>query len=337
VTAPPPPRRNLLTDVAGLAVGHATDLALGSGVTAILFDAPTITGVSVMGGAPVGFDIGMLDPSNTVERIDAVVLAGGSVFGLDAAGGVQAVLRTLGRGVVFAGFPVPVVSGANLFDLANGGEKTWGAFSPYRELGWAAAQAASHAEFDLGSVGAGTGATTASVKGGLGSASGVTSAGHTVAALMACNAVGTPLIGDGPHFWAAPFEVAGEFGGLGLPPAIGPADATLRLKRRRSPATTIGIVATDAVLTRAQAHRLAVMAHDGLSRAVLPAHAPMDGDTIFAAGTGKRALADPLAELTELGHVAAIAVARAVARGVFEATTLPHPHAQPSWRERFNR
>lgn len=329
------PRRNLLTDVAGLSVGHAGDLALGSGATAILFDAPTVAAVAVLGGAPGGRDIAMLDPAMTIERIDAVVLSGGSSFGLDAAGGVQAALRAAGRGVVFGGFPVPLVSAAILFDLANGGDKAWGRFSPYRDFGWEAAQAAQHGAFALGSVGAGTGATTASVKGGLGSASAVTSAGHTIAAIVACNAVGTPLVGDGPHFWAAPFEVGAEFGGLGLPARIGPADVAMRIKRRRSPATTIGLVATDAVLTRAQAHRLAIMAHDGLARAVLPAHAPMDGDTMFSAATGKRALADPVGELTELGHAATLVVARAVARGVFEATALPHSIAQPAWRDRF--
>jgi L-aminopeptidase/D-esterase-like protein len=333
--SPPAPRLNLLTDVAGLTVGHATDTALGSGVTAVLFDTPAVTAVSVQGGAPGGRDTGMVDPSASIERIDGVVLSGGSTFGLDAAGGVQAALRAAGRGVVFAGYPVPLVSAAILFDLGNGGDKGWGRFSPYRDLGWAAAEAARHGPFPLGSVGAGTGATTATIKGGLGSASAVTSAGHTVAAIIACNAVGTPLIGDGPHFWAAAFEQDGEFGGLGQPATITAKDLAPRLKKRRTPATTIGLVATDAVLTRAQATRLAIMAHDGLARAVLPAHAPMDGDTLFATATGKRALADPLAELTELGHVATLVVARAIARGVHAATRLPQPDTQPAWRDRF--
>ncbi len=338
MTAPPPsPRLNLLTDIVGLTVGHATDPALGSGVTAILFDTPSVVGVSILGGAPGGRDIAMLDPSMTIERIDAVVLSGGSIFGLDAAGGVQAALRASGRGVVFAGYPVPLVSAAILFDLANGGDKAWGRFSPYRDLGWEAAQAAAHGAFDLGSVGAGTGATTASVKGGLGSASTTTSAGHSIAAIVACNAVGTPLIGDGPHFWAAPFEHEGEFGGLGMPAVVAASDLTPRLKRRRAPATTIGLVATDAVLTRPQSTRLAIMAHDGLARAVVPAHAPMDGDTMFAAATAKRALADPVGELTELGHAAALVVARAIGRAIFAATALPQPDTQPTWRDRFGR
>jgi L-aminopeptidase/D-esterase-like protein len=176
------------------------------------------------------------------------------------------------------------------------------------------------------------GATTATVKGGLGCASTVTAGGFTVAALVAVNALGSPLIGDGPWFWAAPFEVGGEFGGLGWPAAMAPSATALRVKGRPQPATTIGIVVTDAALTKAQAHRVAIMAHDGLARAVLPAHAPMDGDTIFAASTGARPLAGP-GDLTELGHAATVVFARAVARGVFEATSFPG--GQPSWRDRF--
>ncbi len=325
---------NLLTDIPGLLVGHATDLALGSGVTAIVFDAPCVASVCVLGGAPGGRDAAMLDPSGSIERIDAVVLSGGSAFGLDAAGGVQAMLRQAGRGGVFAGQPVPLVAQAILFDLANGADKDWGVFSPYRDFGYAAAVAAAAGGFALGTVGAGTGAATASCKGGIGSASATTAEGHTVAAIAAVNAMGSPLIGGGPHFWAAPFERAGEFGGRGWPAVITPADLAYRIKHRaEAPATTIGLIATDAALTKAQAHRLAIMAHDGLARAVLPAHAPMDGDTIFAVSTGRRAMTHPVAELTELGHVATQVFARAVARGVFEATSLPHADAQRAWSD----
>ena len=325
---------NALTDVAGLTVGHATDAALGSGVTAIVFNQPAMASVCVLGGAPGGRDIEMLDPARSVERVDAIVLSGGSAYGLDAAGGVQAWLRAAGRGAMFAGQRVPLVPQAILFDLANGGDKDWGRFSPYRELGWAAADAGSGA-VRLGSVGAGAGATTAACKGGLGSANAVTSAGHTIAAIVAVNALGSATVGDGPCFWAAPFEVAGEFGGLGLPPAFSVADLALRSKLGNAPATTIGLVVTDAVLTKAQAHRLAVMAHDGLARAVQPAHAPMDGDTMFAASTERRPLGDAAFELLELGHRAAQVMARAIARGVFEAAALPHAGAQPAWRDLF--
>ena len=174
------------------------------------------------------------------------------------------------------------------------------------------------------------------LKGGLGSASAKTSQGHTVAAMVAVNAVGSPLVGDGPHFWAAPYEVNAEFGGRGMPVQVSAADLRPRLKGAplSGTATTIGLVATDAILTKAQAKRLAIMANDGLARALLPAHAPSDGDCVFAAATGRRAMADA-SELTEIGHVATLVMARAIARGVFAATALPYPGALPSWRDRF--
>ena len=351
-------RQNLLTDVAGLAVAHADDAGLGSGVTVILFDCPSVAAVSIPGGAPGGRETSMLGPEMTVEAVDAIVLSGGSAFGLDAASGVQAALREQGRGFAVGDVRIPIVPQAVLFDLANGGNKDWGRYPPYRELGYRAACAASAGVasesrrdrgaqdlsppdispgaspriFPLGSVGAGMGATTATVKGGLGSASAVTPSGHTVAAIVAVNAIGSATIGDGPAFWAAPFEQDGEFGGLGWPAAI---DASPRLKGGPGTGTTIGLVATDARLTKAQAMRLAIMAQGGLARAVLPAHAPLDGDTIFAAATGRRPLADPLAELTDLGIAAIAVMARAIARGVFAADSLAVAGAQPSWRERF--
>jgi L-aminopeptidase/D-esterase-like protein len=327
-----------VTNIPGIHVGHTTDPALRSGVTVVLFAQACVASVVVLGGAPGGRELGFLHPDMTVERANALVLSGGSAFGLDAAGGVQAALREDGRGFAVADTLVPLVPlvpQAILFDLANGGNKAWGRFSPYRELGYAAARAASGGPVALGSVGAGTGAGTATVKGGLGGASMVTASGHTVAALAAVNAVGSPLVGDGPWFWAAPFEIDGEFGGLGWPARFDSTATELRVKGRPQPSTTIGVVATDATLTKAQAKRLATMAHDGLARAVLPAHAPMDGDTIFAAATGARPLADPIRELTELGHAATCVFARAVARGVFEATSFPG--GQPSWRDRFGR
>ena len=326
---------NLLTDVPGLAVGHATDLALGSGVTAILFDRPATASVAVLGGAPGGRDTGLLDPGMSVEQVDAIVLSGGSAFGLDAAGGVQAALREAGRGFSVGGALVPIVPQAILFDLLNGGDKEWGRVPPYWELGHAAARAAAGGGFALGTVGAGTGATTATVKGGLGSASAIAESGHVVAAIVAVNALGSPLIGEGPHFWSAPFERDAEFGGLGWPARFEPRHAALRVKGGRATSTTIGLVATDATLTKAQAHRLAVMAHQGLARALLPTHAPLDGDTLFAAATGGRALADPLADLTAIGHAAAVAMTRAVGRGVHAARALPVANAQLCWHDRF--
>ncbi len=328
--------RNLLTDVPGIAVGHATDLKLGSGVTVVLFDTRAVASCVVLGGAPGSRETALLEPEMTEQQIDAVVLSGGSAYGLDAAGGVQAMLRAQGRGVRVRGAVIPLVPGAILFDLANGGDKDWGVFSPYRELGYAAAQAAGHGDFALGTVGAGTGATTATAKGGLGSASAVTATGHVVAAIAAVNAIGAVTIGDGPHFWAAPFEVGAEFGGCGWPAKITADQLALRTKGMapRATATTIALIATDAVLTKSQAKRLAIMANDGLARAILPAHAPFDGDTIFAAATGQRPMRSD-SDLTEIGHVATQVMARAIARGVYEAEPLPYPGSMPSWKTRF--
>ena len=330
-TAASAPRLNLLCDVPGVLVGHATDLALGSGVTAVVFEAPAVASGLVLGGAPGGRDTALLDPGMSVAAVDALVLSGGSAFGLDAAGGVQAALREAGRGFAVGNARIPIVPQAILMDLNSSGNKAWGRFPPYRDLGYAAARAAAAGGFALGSVGAGAGATTATAKGGVGSASAVTQAGHTVAALVAVNAIGSALIGAGPHFWAAPFEVGDEFGGLGWPAAI---DTSLRTKGMATPGTTIGVIATDAVLTKAQAYRLAIAAHDGLARAVLPAHLPMDGDTLFTASTGRRPLDAPVADFVALCHEAARVTARAIARGVHAATASPGTQP-PAWRDLF--
>ncbi len=327
--------RNLITDVAGISVGHATDLALGSGVTAIVFDRPAVGAASTRGGAPAQRDTSVLDLHTTLTEVNGFLLSGGSGFGLDATTGAQAALRERGVGMLFAGQLLPIVPTAILFDLANGGNKDWGRYTPYRELGFAAVMAATE-NFALGTVGAGTGATTATCKGGLGSASAVTSTGHTVGAIAAVNAVGSVTVGEGPHFWSAPFERNAEFGGRGLPQHF---DISLRLKNQppRATATTIALVATDATLTQPQTARLATMADDGLARAIHPAHAPMDGDTVFAASTGRRTLENPAPDLTELGHVAGIVLARAIARAIFHATRLPYLPSMPAWSDRWAR
>ncbi len=223
-------RNNLLTDINGILVGNVTDLALGSGVTAIVFEKPVIASGSVLGGAPGGRDTGLLDPAMTVETVDAFVLSGGSAFGLDAAGGVQAGLREIGRGLQVGSTRVPIVPQAILMDLLNGGNKEWGLHSPYREMGYAAFTAARAEPFQLGTVGAGTGATTATFKGGLGSASAVSSGGYKVAAIVAVNALGSATVGTSRHFWSAPFEEQGEFGDCGFPDRFEPDHTALRLK-----------------------------------------------------------------------------------------------------------
>ena len=331
--------RNLITDVPGVTVGHGTDLRLGSGATAVLFDAPAVASIDVRGGGPGTRETALLDPAQTVEGIDAIVLSGGSAFGLDAASGAQAWLKEQGRGFAVRTARVPIVPAAILFDLLNGGDKDWGRYPPYRELGYTAIAAASVA-FALGSVGAGTGAATVNYKGGIGSASAQTPDGHTVGAIAAVNAVGSVVIDRGPWFWAAPFERDGEFGGRGLPALFPPGAFEVRTKGTPQQSTTLVVVATDAILTKAQAKRLAVMAQSGLSRAIYPVHSPLDGDVVFAASTGRRPLGDPSVShlaLTGLGAVAANVVARAIARSVYVATALPWPGAQKSWQDEFGR
>ena len=327
--------RNLITDVVGLKVGHAEDLGLGSGTTVVIFDEPAVASVDVRGGGPGTRETDLLNPAQTVPGIDAVVISGGSAFGLDAASGVQAWLREQGRGFAIGSARVPIVPGAILFDLLSSGDKHWGRFPPYRDFGYAAAASAG-LEFELGSFGAGTGATTVNYKGGLGSASARTTDGVTVGAIAAVNAVGSVVIGGGPWFWAAPFEVDGEFGGCGLPDRFTPQMLEPVIKGVPGANTTLVLVATDAILTKAQANRLAVMAQSGLSRAIYPVHSPLDGDTVFVAASGQRPLADPVFGLAQLGTLAANVVARAIARGVFAARALPGD-LLPSWNDKFGR
>jgi L-aminopeptidase/D-esterase-like protein len=329
--------KNLLTDIPGVRVGHADDGTLASGVTAVIFDAPAVAAIDVRGGGPGTRDGALLDLANTVDRIDAIALSGGSAFGLEAGGGVQAWLAEQGRGFAIRDALIPIVPGAIMFDLLNGGDKAWGRFAPYRDLGYAAAAAAGQT-FTLGSVGAGLGATTANFKGGLGSASAATRAGVRVAALAVVNAVGSVTVGDGPWFWAAPFEIGSEYGGRGLPGAFTPDMLAMRLKGAAAASavenTTLAVVVTDAILTKPQARRLAMIAQTGFARAIYPVHAPLDGDVLFAAATCEKPV-DPLVGLTELGMVAANVVARAIARGVFAAAPLPFPGALPAWKDRF--
>jgi L-aminopeptidase/D-esterase-like protein len=328
--------RNLITDIAGIRVGHASEAKLASGTTVVVFERPVVASVDVRGGGPGTRETALLDPAQTIEGIDAIVLSGGSAFGLDAASGVQAFMREQGRGFRIRDAVVPIVPAAILFDLLNSGDKNWGRYPPYRDLGFEAAKAAA-TDFALGSAGAGLGATTATLKGGVGSASAVTTDGITVGALAVVNAVGTTVIGSGPHFWAAAFEQSKEFGGRGFPTKISEADLSLRAKGGRAENTTIAVIATDAQLSKAQCNRLAVMAQDGFARAIYPVHTPLDGDVVFAAATGAKPLADPYYGLAGLGMLAANVMARAIARGVYEATALPFPDALPSWKDKFGK
>ena len=335
---------NLITDIAGIHVGHAHDQRLLSGATAILFEEPVVASVSVLGGAPASRDLGCLEPDAAVERIDAIVLSGGSGFGLDAASGAQAWLREQGRGLPVGPTRVPIVPSAICFDLNNGGDKAWGRYPPYRELGYAACAAAAGGAFALGSVGGGYGASTVDLKGGLGSASATTSAGHTVGAIVVVNALGSALIAAGPHFCAAALERTAEFGGLGFPGAVDRSTQSARWKGGAAsqtgvpPSTTIACMATDARLDKAQAKRLAVAANAGLARGLRLSHAVMDGDTVFAVSTGQRTLGGGMQDLIEIGALAADCLTRAIARGIYEAQVPSSAWSgPPSWRDRFGR
>jgi L-aminopeptidase/D-esterase-like protein len=317
--------RNLITDVPGLKVGQASDPRARSGVTV------------VRGGAPGTRETDALSPETLVEAVDAVVLSGGSVYGLAAADGVTAWLGARGRGYALSPDPAvppsPVVPAAILFDMANGGDKAWGEAPPYRALGLAAVAAASEA-FDLGTAGAGAGAMAGGLKGGVGSASTLTADGSAVGAICAVNCWGSVVAPGGGSFWAAPYEIGAEFGGLG--PAglrAAPEDWALAKSAAASRNTTIACVATDVALTPAQARRVAIMAQDGLARAIRPVHAPFDGDVVFALSTARRPCPEPAnLSVARLGAIAADTLARAVARGVYEALPWPGSGVR-AWRD----
>lgn len=315
-----PGPRNLITDVAGLRVGNADDAGLRSGTTVLTADAPFAAAVHVMGGAPGTRETDLLAPDKLVEAVDAIFLSGGSAFGLSAGDGVMAGLRAMGRGFAVGDMRVPIVPGAIVFDLLNGGDKGWGD-NPYPALGRAALDRA-RADFAIGTKGAGMGAMTARLKGGLGSASAVLDSGITVGALVVVNALGSATVGESRHFWAAPWEMEREFGGAGpardFDPGFEPTPA-----KRLGEATTIAIVATDAKLGKPALQRLATAAHDGMARALLPSHTPFDGDLVFAVSTGARDMAEPALDTFALGHAAASCLARAIARGVHAATAMP--------------
>ena len=324
--------RNLITDVTGISVGQAEDHGVRTGVSVIVPESRAACAVDTRGGAPGTRETDALSPSCLVDEVDAVFLSGGSVHGLDAGSGLVEALAAQGKGfrLVDGVPPSPVVPGAILFDMANGGDKGW-RDNPYRGLAKTALDAAGP-DFALGNAGAGYGAKAGALKGGTGSASILTGDGFEVGALMAANPLGSMLMPGTGCFWAWPFERDGEFGG-GHPGdkllASGWPDDTkfgegFEDLFHATPGgnTTIGVVATNADLTVAEAQRVAIMAHDGLARSVRPVHTPFDGDTIFVLATGRHALSGPRDfHIARLGNLAADCVARAMARGVYEAQT----------------
>ncbi|MFK7764165.1 MAG: P1 family peptidase [Roseobacter sp.] len=321
-----PGPRNLITDVSGLMVGHAQDHTLGSGTTVLTARSPFVASCHVMGGAPGTRETDLLAPDKTVETVDALVLSGGSAFGLDACSGVMEQLRKQGRGYPAGPARVPIVPGAVIFDLYAGQEKQWRA-SPYPALGAAAFDAASD-DFEIGTIGAGTGALTAMLKGGLGSASLRLDGGATVGALVVANPFGSVTTPGDRHFHAAPFEIEAEFGGVGPDLKTGQGMGFTSRKAQAFAAannTVIAIVATDAAMTKAECNRVATAAHAGIARACVPSHTPADGDIIFALSTGATH-----AETGLIGHAAALCLTRAIARAVHAATPAA-ADALPCW------
>ena len=338
-----PGPRNSITDVPGILVGSAADVQVRTGVTVVIPVDRAIAAVDVRGGGPGTRDTALLAPDTLVDSVDAIVLSGGSVYGLAAADGVVAALAAQGRG--FKPFPnpavppSPIVPGAILYDLANEGDKAWGLDPPYRRLGIDAFNAACF-EAALGNVGAGYGARAGAFKGGQGTASIVTASGISVGALACVNSFGSPVMPGNVAFWAWPFEIDGEFGGARpwdggyagfAPDDWGPAKANPAALQN----TTLAVVATDAALTPAEAKRVAVMAQDGMARAIRPIHAPFDGDVVFVLSTGSKALSEPRSMgLSELGALAADCLSRAIARGVYHASSLG---AAAAYADKFGR
>lgn len=308
-----------LTAVEGLKVGHFTLAGRPTGCTVILTEDGAVGGVDVRGGAPGTREIALLDPVNTVQRVHAIVLSGGSAFGLDTATGVMRYLEERGIGYRIGSNVVPIVAGAILYDLGVGEDPS---IRPGAECGYAAARAASAGPMEEGSVGAGAGATVGklrglarAMKGGVGTASITLEGGLTVSAVVAVNAVGDVI---DPATGRVVAGVRTE-NGREL------ADARVLIRNGPSQAdsganTTLGVVATNATLTQAEATKVAQMAQDGFARAIYPSHTPGDGDTVFVLATGR--LRGPT-DVGTVGALAADVVAAAILRAVRSARGLP--------------
>jgi L-aminopeptidase/D-esterase-like protein len=319
-------RYNAITDISGIEVGHFTDPRILSGVTVVLAREGSVGGVDVRGGSPGTRETDLLSPVNRIERIDAVALCGGSAFGLDAAGGVMRFLEEKGIGhQAREGVLVPIVPAAVIFDLGRGearGRVT-------EASGYEACRLASGGRVPMGNVGAGTGAVSGGLKGGVGTASEVLEDGTTVGAIVVVNSSGSTVDTGTGGFYAHNLELEGEFGDLreDMPARFFP---RANLTWRRGQHTTIGVVATDTSLTKAQATKVAQMAHDGLARAIYPSHTMFDGDAVFTIATGESSSVgedssdkgDRDQALSLLGASAADAVARAIVHAILAAETV---------------
>ena len=328
-------KKNLITDVTGVLVGNSHDEIMKSGVTVFTSEKRFAAAVTVLGGAPGTRETDLLESDKLVEKIDAIVLSGGSAFGLDAATGVVDCLRKENRGYPLKDTHIPIVPSAILADLFNGGDDQWKE-NPYRKLGKLAFNSISNS-FKIGTIGAGYGATTSNLKGGLGSASIVLGNGATVGALVAVNPSGSVVTDGSNSFWASPFEIGDEFGGKEfIPPKnifteYHRGDDT-RKDNFSIDNTTIAIVATDLELSKVELKRISVAAHDGMSRAILPSHTPYDGDLIFAVSTGRKKIKINPNDIYNIGNAAAICLSRAIARGVYEAKSEKND-LLPTWQD----
>ncbi|RLB89914.1 MAG: peptidase T4 [Deltaproteobacteria bacterium] len=329
-------KQNLITDVPGIQVGNVQDELIRTGVTVIIPDEPAVASADIRGGGPGSRETEALNADCLVDVVHGIVLSGGSAYGLDAAGGVMASLRDQKRGFVLGDAIIPIVPSAILFDLLNGGNKNWGVKSPYYDLGFKACQNLGRT-FDLGNVGAGFGAISGGLKGGLGSASFVFSDGDaqiTIGAIAAVNSMGSTTMPGSPTMWAFPYEQNGELGNQPLPEMGAAMDLDFTFELPTGKNTTLVTVATDAVLTKPQARRVAIMAQDGMARAIRPIHSPFDGDSVFVLSTGKCELSDPTLGVSKLGMLAADCVARAIARGIYQAERMGD---LDSYRDRYGR
>ncbi len=325
-----PGPRNLITDVDGLAVGNAVDERARTGVTVVLPQDSAVASVDVRGAAPGTRETDLLDPTCMVERIDGICLSGGSVHGLAAGDAVVGWLHEQGRGFALGSWRLPIVPGAIIFDLGIGGETDWGRCPSYADLARVACDGAG-ADFPLGNVGAGMGACAGRLKGGLGSASAVAGDGLQVAALVVANPVGSVVMPGAGTLWSWALEQQGEMGHQHPPGPARGIEQELPLEARIGGNTTLAVVATNATLDKAQAKRVAMMAHDGMARAIRPAHTPFDGDSIFALSTTRMALPQPAQmSVARIGSIAADCLTRAIGRAVFAAEPLG---AFPGYRQ----
>ncbi|MBV44313.1 MAG: peptidase T4 [Rhodobiaceae bacterium] len=331
-----PGAKNLITDVDNILVGNAEDNFVGTGTTVLMAPENSIASADIRGGAPGTRGVGALNPYNLVDTVDAIVLSGGSTWGLEAASSSANSIGKDGRG--FRSSPeiknVPMVPAAILFDLNNGGNKDWGDESPYQNLGIKATENAS-TDFNLGNTGAGYGAKAGSLKGGLGSSSFVSDKGLQIGGLFAVNSYGSVVNSQTGQFWAATDEIDEEFGNKGVPSGL-PDDilsgsSTSGLLANNN--TTIGIIATNAKLSPKEAKRIAIMAHTGMSRAIRPIHTPVDGDIIFVVSTNSYIKETTFQDINILGELGARVCSRSISRAIYEAESL---FDMISWKEKYS-